>query len=122
MACMGQASQRPTPRQIGERLATIIGAEEDRWMFTLWLDLLAHATRHPEFRATAAEFWKQTRRLIALGISEQHELTSDGSPESIASAIIALDLGLAIQHVVDPEEVPLSTYPEVFDLLFGRRI
>ena len=110
--------QRPTPRQTGERLAQLIGAAEGRWMFTLWLDLLAHASRNPEFRDIAADFWRQTRALVAQGV---REVRGDDAPaESIASAAIALDLGLAIQHVVDPEQVPLTTYPEAFELLFSR--
>jgi hypothetical protein len=36
--------------------------------------------------------------------------------EWIATASIALDLGLAIQHSVDPEEVPLDVYPAIFEL------
>jgi len=31
----------------------------------------------------------------------------------------ALDIGLFLQHMVDPETVPLSVYPPLFELLFG---
>ena len=34
-------------------------------------------------------------------------------------AFIALDVGLALQHFVDPRAVALDAYPELFDLLFG---
>ena len=37
----------------------------------------------------------------------------------LATALTALDIGLAIQNLVDPEEVPLSLYPRLYDLLFG---
>jgi hypothetical protein len=37
----------------------------------------------------------------------------------IATALTALDIGLAIQNLVDPEEVPLDLYPKLYDLLFG---
>ena len=33
--------------------------------------------------------------------------------------MIALDIGLALQHFVDPDAVPLRTYPDLFELLFG---
>ena len=33
--------------------------------------------------------------------------------------MIALDIGLALQHFVDPEAVPLRNYPDLFELLFG---
>ena len=33
---------------------------------------------------------------------------------SLASALIAMDIGLAIQHYVDPDAAPLALYPEIF--------
>jgi hypothetical protein len=36
--------------------------------------------------------------------------------------MIALDVGLAAQHLVDPEEDPLDLYVPHFDLLFGSLI
>ena len=37
----------------------------------------------------------------------------------LATALTTLDIGLAIQNLVDPEEVPLDLYPKLYDLLFG---
>lgn len=37
----------------------------------------------------------------------------------LATARIALDIGLAVQHLVDPEAVPLDIYPKLWELLFG---
>jgi hypothetical protein len=34
--------------------------------------------------------------------------------------MIALDIGLAIQHFVDPDDVPLDLYPELYVLLFSH--
>lgn len=39
-------------------------------------------------------------------------------PRTLASAAIAMDIGLAIQHYVDPERVPLDVYPDAFGALF----
>jgi hypothetical protein len=36
--------------------------------------------------------------------------------------MIALDVGLALQHLVDPAEVPLEIYVPLFDLLFGSLV
>jgi hypothetical protein len=36
--------------------------------------------------------------------------------------MIALDVGLAVQHLVDPEAAPLDLYVPLFDLLFGQLI
>ena len=118
----GDADEPPTPRQTGERLASIIGAQEGKWLFSLWLELLAHAARDPEFRAIAAEFWRGTRQLVAAGVRETFRERGEEPPlppEALATASIAIDIGLAIQHVVDPDEVPLDTYPTVFEWVFG---
>jgi hypothetical protein len=40
----------------------------------------------------------------------------------LATAMIALDVGLAVQHLVDPEEAPLDDYVPLFDLLFGQLV
>src|SRR5215208_6280790 len=117
------SSERPTPRETGERMAAIIGAPEGRWLFVLWLELLAHAARHPEFRDIAAGFWRGTRALATQGIRDEYAARGEDppiDPSWIATASIALDVGLAIQHSVDPDEVSLEVYPDVFELLFGR--
>jgi hypothetical protein len=36
--------------------------------------------------------------------------------------MIALDVGLAVQHLVDPGEAPLEYYVPLFDLLFGSLV
>jgi hypothetical protein len=40
--------------------------------------------------------------------------------DRIASAFIAMDIGLALQHHVDPQAVPLDVYPDVWEAVFGR--
>jgi hypothetical protein len=36
--------------------------------------------------------------------------------------MIALDIGLAVQHLVDPDAVPLDLYVPLYDLLFGSHL
>jgi hypothetical protein len=40
--------------------------------------------------------------------------------EKLATATIALDIGLALQHYIDPGRVPLELYPDLFEALFGE--
>lgn len=113
---------RLSPRAVGERLAAIQGNPEGRWIFRLWLELLAHAGRDEEFRKIAAGFWSGNRRLTGMAIGLAYEeagATPPAAPERLASAWIALDIGLALQHFVDPEAAPLDLYPELCDLLFS---
>jgi AcrR family transcriptional regulator len=115
------AERLPTPSETAEVLAQVQAHPDGRWLFRLWLELLLQAGRDPEMRELAAEFWRSNRLLIARIVEraagEGRDLRGL-SPERMATALIALDIGLAIQHYVDPETVPLDVYPEVFGALF----
>ena len=94
---------------------------EQSWLFALWLECLAHAARHPEFRSLAATFWSGGREMTAAGIASSFEEAGEEppiEPKHIATALIALDIGLAVQRLVDPEAVPLELYPRLYELLF----
>jgi AcrR family transcriptional regulator len=96
--------------------------EGERWLFELWLECLAHAARHPEFASLPASFWRGNRELTAHSIETTYAEAGEKPPiaaKHLATALTALDIGLAIQNLVDPEEVPLSLYPRLYGLLFG---
>lgn len=114
--------KRSSPRETGEELAAIQANEDGRWLFRLWLELLAHAGRDEKFRVLAGGFWSTTRDLSARAIGDAYAeagTTPPAPPDRLATAMIAMDIGLALQHFVDPEAVPLSTYPELYDVVFG---
>ncbi len=108
----------PTLRETGEMLAAIQAKTEGRWIWRLWFECLAQAGRDEELRELAATFWRGNRE----GIAKLIEITLPhhrDRAKPIATALIALDIGLAIQHFVDPEEAPLDLYPELYVLLFS---
>jgi AcrR family transcriptional regulator len=111
-------TRTPSLRETGEELAAVQTRREDRWLLRLWLECLVQASRDDQFRELAATFWRGNRargeRLIAAGVPEHAERA-----KAIASAMIALDIGLAIQHMVDPDDAPLDLYPELYPLLFA---
>ena len=118
-------THRPTAREVGERLAAIQGDPDIRWAFQLWFELIAQAGRDEELRELAASFWTGNRSLGAAAIRQVYAEAGKpppAAPERLASALIALDIGLAIQHYVDPEAAPLDLYPELFELLFSRLV
>jgi AcrR family transcriptional regulator len=122
MAERAGRSDRPSLREVGERLAEIQADSDGHWLFRLWLEVLAHAGRDPQFRTIAAGFWSANRALSAQAIARAYAdagTAPPASPEDLASAMIALDIGLALQHFVDPDAVPLRTYPDLYALLFG---
>jgi BetI-type transcriptional repressor, C-terminal len=108
-----------------ERLKAPYEKEDGRWLFRLWLECLTLATRDEDFRRLAATFWSGNRALIAEQTKEIYQEVDRKPPlppEQIATAMIALDIGLAVQHVVDPEAVSLDVYVPLFDLLIGRLV
>lgn len=125
-----QAQEQPgTPRERLrwgiERVRDVQKGEDGNWLFRLWLECLTKAARDEEFRKLAATFWSGNRGILA----EQTKATFKElgrkpplPPKQIATAMIALDVGLAVQHLVDPDEAPLDLYLPLFDLLFGSLV
>jgi AcrR family transcriptional regulator len=109
----------PTLRQTGEVLAAMQERSQDSWLFRLWIECLAHAGRDERMRELAATFWRGNRDRTEQVIKAAHP-DQAASAKAIATAMIALDIGLAIQHFVDPDDVPLDLYPELYVLLFGQ--
>jgi AcrR family transcriptional regulator len=117
------ASDAPLPsaRESAELLAAIQANPDGRWMFRLWLELLLQAGRSESMRRLAVEFWRTNRGLLAKLTERRFEEVGREpplDPHVLASALIAMDIGLAIQHYVDPDAVPLDVYPDVFGTLF----
>lgn len=99
--------------------------EDGRWLFRLWLECLTQAARDEEFRKLAATFWSGNRALLVEGVGDAFKQSRIKPPlplKQIATAMIALDIGLVIQHLVDPDEVSLDFYVPLFDHLFGRMV
>lgn len=114
--------ERRSLRETGDELAAIQAAPQGRWLFQLWLELLAHAGRDEEFRKLASGFWSTNRQLTAAllrGAYDEAGRTPPAAPDRLATALIAMDIGLALQHYVDPEAVPLDVYPELYEVVFG---
>ncbi len=114
----GLQGRPPTLRETGEMLAAIQAKPEGRWIWRLWFECLAQAGRDEKLRQLAATFWQGNRERTAKLIENalpHHKHRA----KAIATALIALDIGLAIQHFVDPDDAPLDLYPELYVLLFS---
>ena len=124
------AQQQPgTPRERLrwgiEQVRDVQKGEDGNWLFRLWLECLTQAARDEEFRKLAATFWSGNRALLVEGVGDAFKQSRIKPPlplKQIATAMIALDIGLAVQHLVDPEEAPLDLYVPLFDLLFGSLV
>jgi hypothetical protein len=108
-----------------ERMREMYERQDGDWLFRLWLECLTQAARDEEFRKLVATFWSGNRALLAEQAKDVFEEVGREPPlppKQIASAMIALDIGMVVQHLVDPEEVPLDLYVPLFDVLFGRQV
>jgi AcrR family transcriptional regulator len=108
-----------------ERIREMYEEEEGTWLFRLWLECLTQAARDDEFRKLAATFWSGNRGLVAGRFGEIYKeagVKAPIPPDQLATAMIALDIGLVVQHLVDPDAVSLDVYVPLYDLLFGRLI
>jgi AcrR family transcriptional regulator len=125
-----EAQARPgTPRERLrwgiERVRDVQKGEAGGWLFRLWLECLTQAARDEDFRKLAATFWSGNRAVLAENAKKTFKEVGRKPPlpaKQIATAMIALDVGLAVQHLVDPDEVPLDLYVPLFDLLIGRLV
>jgi AcrR family transcriptional regulator len=121
VAQRSEAGERRPLGEIGAALAAVEGDPEQAWAWRLWLELLSLAAREPDFRQLAAGVWDGTRQLIAEVVQSEYERSDSeppADPRALASALMALGTGLALQHLIDPDAVPLSLYPELYQLLF----
>ena len=106
-----------------ERMREMYEEDQGDWLFRLWLECLTQAARDDEFRKLAATFWSGNRALMAERTKEVFKEVGRKPPlppEQFGTAMIALDVGLIVQHMVDPDAVPLDLYVPLFDLLFGK--
>jgi AcrR family transcriptional regulator len=109
-------------REAGQELAGMQAKPEARRLLRLWLELLSEAGRDETLRRLAADFWRGNRDLLTELIRRDYEARGASPPveaEKLAAATIALDIGLAVQHYIDPDRVPLDLYPDLFEALFG---
>jgi AcrR family transcriptional regulator len=119
---MERSDQPISLREAGQELADMQAKPEARRLFRLWLELLSEAGRDKALRKLAANFWSGNRALLTELIRRDYEARGASPPveaEKLATATIALDIGLALQHYIDPDRAPLDLYPDLFEALFG---
>lgn len=118
---LGDLRRAPRLDELGEILAAMQAERDGNWVFRLWLECLAQAGRDQGVRDMAATFWRGNRTGTA-AIIEEGAPHQASRAKAISTALIALDIGLAIQHFVDPDDVPLDLYPELYVLLFSSLV
>jgi AcrR family transcriptional regulator len=90
--------------------------------FPLFIEYWAHAVRDPDLRPEFAARFAALRDTTARLIAAEAEKVGAVLPipaEQIAVAVNALTNGIALEHLADPEAVPLELYGSLLSLLLG---
>jgi AcrR family transcriptional regulator len=91
---------------------------DDPEYFLLFLEFVLHAARDEGVAATFGAQTRTTRDTIAQLLGDRG---TDGlDADRLALAIRALGLGLAIEHVLNPGDVPDDLYADVVEILVTR--
>jgi AcrR family transcriptional regulator len=114
------APQRRLGAAVGEQFADYV-RQQRRWL-TLLIEFWAHAARDPKLRPKFAQRHEKLRTAIAYVLTER--AASLGLPlalpaDQLATIVIALTNGMAVEQLADPHGVPKDLYGHALDLLLG---
>ncbi|GAA2472120.1 TetR/AcrR family transcriptional regulator [Winogradskya humida] len=101
------ASTQEWIRRLGDDWETNAPTPEVRRFAMAFLELLLHGLRDQDSQDTLQK-WLQTVRDFHVRDLASFDLPLP--PEQIAALLVALDIGVAVQHLVDPDKVPVQTY------------
>lgn len=122
LAVMYEAARTAPQRRIGAAVGREFAAyvrQRRRWL-TLLIEFWAEAARDPKLRPKFAERHGKLRSAIAEVLAERTDklgLQLALSPDQLATVLIALTNGMAVEHLADPQGVPKDLYGRALDLL-----
>jgi AcrR family transcriptional regulator len=90
--------------------------------FPLFIEYWSHAVRDPDLRPEFASRFAALRETTTRLIAAEAEAAGVELPleaEQIAIAVNALTNGIALEHLADPEGVPIDLYGPLLALLLG---
>jgi AcrR family transcriptional regulator len=110
---------------VDERFATLargystaMEAPRNRDFLLLTMELWIAAMRNPRLQAQYANAIRTNRRALADLIEQQTGGTdSERDALDLATLVIGLDMGIAIQHLLDPDAVPGKLYGAALQLV-----
>jgi AcrR family transcriptional regulator len=122
LAVMYEAA-RTAPRRrlgaaVGEEFAAYV-KQQRRWL-TLLIEFWAQAARDPKLRPKFAERHGKLRSSIAEVLTERAARLGQSltlPADQLATVLIALTNGMAIEQLADPNGVPKDLYAQALDLV-----
>jgi AcrR family transcriptional regulator len=100
----------------GRHYAHRLSAEETRMKALLLMELWLFGMRDFSAGWRIADWYQNHREGLAAGLETNG---GDLSPEDRASLAMAIEFGLALQHLLDPDRVPAELYGPGMSLVLG---
>jgi AcrR family transcriptional regulator len=100
----------------GRHYASRLSAEETRMKALLLMELWLFGMRDFSAGWRIADWYQNHREGLAAGLETNGD---DLSPEDRASLAMAIEFGLALQHLLDPDRVPAELYGSGMSLVLG---
>ncbi|XVU21710.1 TetR/AcrR family transcriptional regulator [Actinoplanes sp. CA-054009] len=121
----GDGGPEPAPgsltswlRALGSRYEATIDEPESRRFIQAFAEFWLHGMRDEPSRAVVSEWLRTIRDSHAAQVSARTgELPLPA--ERFAALMLALDIGVALQHLADPEAVPARLYGDALAALTG---
>jgi AcrR family transcriptional regulator len=112
-------ADQPTAALVSQGLARLVA--EQAPLILLLFEHWAAAVRDPALREAFNERQHALRALLAHALEARHEATGvplTYPPERLATAVVALATGLAMNKLVDTDGTPDELHGEILDLLY----
>ena len=106
--------------RLGESYESAVGSPDLRRFAMAFVELWLYGMRDESGRVAVAQ-WLRTVRAETVG--EATRLAGGDLPlpaDQLAALVLALDIGVGLQHWLDPESVPAATYTAGLKAILGR--
>jgi AcrR family transcriptional regulator len=119
---LGMLAENPDPESFVAALAANLGREDDPLHHSplLEIELILHVARKPEHRLALAERLRTMRSLageIAVSTLRAAGVERELDVERIGSLLVAIEDGLRLHRMLDPESTPSDAFLEAVRLL-----
>lgn len=104
--------------QAGRTWEENVPTPEVRRFAMAFMELWLHGMRSDGDREALREWMRTVRGFHA---RDAEDLGLDGDPKQTAALMLALDIGIGLQYMLDPEEVPAHTYTRGIEKLLRPR-
>lgn len=122
LAVMYEAARSAPPRRVGPRVGKEFAAyvrQQRRWLILL-IEFWAQAARDPKLRPKFAERHGKLRAAVAEVLGERAAKLGVSlrlPADQLATLLIALTNGMAVELLADPDAVPEDLYGRALDIL-----